>query len=193
LDAKKDKPAHPSALGRRGPDFTTLQFQNSGYQIENKLHSFSTELKSNFKESANKLRIVYTSFRDRRNPFSSPFPVVNISKFGSRYIVAGHEPFSINNTLNQDAFQATNDFTFYRKNHTITLGASYESFKFANSFNIVGYGFNMFLGDIDINTFKSQVPTSGNIYGFTNLDLFVNYAKGRAASDKWNLYKICTG
>jgi outer membrane receptor protein involved in Fe transport len=190
LDAKKDKPAHPSALGRRGPDFTTLQFQNSGYQIVNKLHSFSTELKSNFKESANKLRVVYTSFRDNRNPFSTPFPVVNISKFGSRYIVAGHEPFSINNTLNQDAFQATNDFTFYKKNHTITLGASYESFKFANSFNIVGYGFNMFLGDIDINTFKSQVPTSGNIYGFTNLDLFVNYSKGRAATNRWNLYKI---
>jgi Carboxypeptidase regulatory-like domain len=190
LDAKKDKPAHPSALGRRGPDYTTLQFQNAGYQITNKLHSFSSELKSNFTGSANKLRVVYTSFRDKRNPFSDPFPVVNISKFGSRYIVAGHEPFSINNTLNQDAFQATNDYTIYAKNHTITLGASYESFKFANSFNIVGYGFNMFLGDIDINTFKSQVPTSGNIYGFTNLDLFVNYARGAAKADVWNLYKI---
>jgi outer membrane receptor protein involved in Fe transport len=190
LDALKDKPAHPSALGRRGPDYNTLQFRNSGYQIVNKLHSFSTELKSNFKGAANKLRLVYTSFRDRRNPFSSPFPVVNISKFGSRYIVAGHEPFSINNTLNQDAFQATNDFTFYKKNHTITLGTSYESFKFANSFNIVGYGFNMFLGDIDINDFKAQVPTSGNIYGFTNLDAFVKYSKGAAAANVWNLYKI---
>jgi hypothetical protein len=190
LDALKDKPAHPSALGRRGPDYNTLQFRNSGYQIVNKLHSFSTELKSNFKGAANKLRLVYTSFRDKRNPFSSPFPVVNISKFGSRYIVAGHEPFSINNTLNQDAFQATNDFTFYKKNHTITLGASYESFKFANSFNITGYGFNMFLGDIDINDFKAQVPTSANIYGFTNLDAFVNYSKGAAAANVWNLYKI---
>ena len=48
LDAKKDKPAHPSAIGRRGPDFTTLQFQNSGYEIVNKLNSFGAELKSNF-------------------------------------------------------------------------------------------------------------------------------------------------
>ena len=63
LDAKKDKPAHPSAIGRRGPDYTTLQFQNSGYEIVNKLNSFGAELKSNFKgNSANKLRVVYTTF-----------------------------------------------------------------------------------------------------------------------------------
>jgi hypothetical protein len=192
LDASKDKPAHPSAIGRRGPDYTTLQFRNSGYEITNKLHSFSTELKSNFSgKSANKLRLVYTSFRDRRNPFSSPFPVINISKYNTRYIVAGHEPFSINNTLNQDAFQATNDFTLYKKNHTITLGASYESFKFANSFNLTGYGFNMFLGDVDIDAFKTAVPTGAPLwFGFFTLDHFANYAKNRAAADQWNLYKI---
>ena len=52
LDAKKDKPAHPSAIGRRGPDYTTLQFQNSGYEIVNKLNSFGAELKSNFRGDA---------------------------------------------------------------------------------------------------------------------------------------------
>ena len=51
LDASKDKPAHPSAIGRRGPDYTTLQFRNSGYEIVNKLNSFNAELKSNFKET----------------------------------------------------------------------------------------------------------------------------------------------
>lgn len=195
LDASKQKPAHPSALGRRGPDYTTLQFQNSGYEIVNKLNSFSTELKSNWKGNyANKLRLVYTAFRDKRNPFSSPFPVVNISKFNSRYIVAGHEPFSINNTLNQDAFQATNDFNIYAKNHTITLGASYETFKFSNSFNLTGYGFNMFLGDVDINTFKTNVPTSTPLwFGVFNLDQFATYAKNRAAANVWNQYGISVG
>ena len=47
LDATKDKPAHPSAIGRRGPDYTTLQFRNSGYEIVNKLNSFGSELRSN--------------------------------------------------------------------------------------------------------------------------------------------------
>jgi hypothetical protein len=191
LDAKKDKPAHPSAIGHRGPDYQTLQFRNSGYQIENKLQSFSTELKSNFNgKYANKLRLVYTSFRDKRNPFSTPFPVVNISKFGTRYIVAGHEPFSINNRLNQDAIQATNDFNIYLKNHTLTIGASYESFKFANSFNLTGYGPALF-GDIDIQTFKDSVPVGGNVvFGAYPLDVDVNYAKNRAAADKWSWYYV---
>jgi len=195
LDAKKDKPAHPSAIGRRGPDYTTLQFQNSGYQIVNKLNSFSTELKSNFKgNSANKLRMVYTLFRDNRNPFSTPFPVINIKKYGSRYIVAGHEPFSINNTLNQDAIQVTNDFTLYKKNHSITIGGSYESFKFENSFNLTGYGFNMFLGDVDISTFKTNVPTGAPLwFGVFSLDQFATYATNRAAADKWALVKMTVG
>lgn len=195
LDATKDKPAHPSAIGRRGPDYTTLQFRNSGYEISNKLNSFITELKSNFGgNSANKLRLVYTSFRDRRHPFSSPFPVINISKFGSRYIVAGHEPFSIHNTLDQDALQITNDFNIYKGKHTFTIGASYESFKFANSFNLTGYGFNMFLGDVDIATFKSNVPTSTPLwFGVFTLDQFVTYARNRAIADQWVLYKISVG
>ena len=46
LDASKEKPAHPTALGVRGPSATTLQFQNSGYQINNKLNSFQIELNS---------------------------------------------------------------------------------------------------------------------------------------------------
>lgn len=194
LDAKKDKPAHPSAIGRRGPDYTTLQFRNSGYEIVNKLNSFGTELKSNFKgNAANKLRIVYTTFRDSRNPFSTPFPVVNISKNGTRYIIAGHEPFSINNRLNQDAFQVTNDFNLYKKNHSFTFGASFESFKFANSFNLTGYGPTLF-GDIDIQTFKDSVPVGGAVvFGAYPLDVDVNYAKNRAAADKWAWYYLTVG
>ncbi len=195
LNAKKDKPAHPSAIGRRGPDYTTLQFQNSGYQIVNKLNSFSTELRSNFKgNSANKLRMVYTLFRDNRDPFSTPFPVINISKYGTRYIVAGHEPFSIHNTLNQDAIQVTNDFTLYKENHSITIGGSYESFKFENSFNLTGYGFNMFLGDVDIADFRTNVPIGAPLwFGVFTLDQFATYATNRAAADKWALVKMTVG
>jgi hypothetical protein len=50
LDASKDKPAHPTAIFRRGPDATTLQFANSGYQINNKISSFLVELNSKFSE-----------------------------------------------------------------------------------------------------------------------------------------------
>jgi hypothetical protein len=195
LSAKKDKPAHPSAIGRRGPDFTTLQFQNSGYEIVNNLHSFGAELRSNFKgNAANNLRVVYTSFRDKRNPFSAPFPVVNIAKNGVRYIIAGHEPFSINNRLDQDAFQITNNFNAYFNKHTLTVGASFESFKFGNSFNLTGYGATLFF-DGDIQTFKDSVP-GGRPYVFFGaypLDVDVNYARNRAAADQWTWYYLTVG
>jgi hypothetical protein len=194
LDATKDKPAHPSAIGRRGPDYTTLQFRNSGYQIVNKLHSFSSELRSNWKGNyANKLRLVYTTFKDKRNPFSTPFPVLNITKFNTRYIIAGHEPFSVNNRLNQDAFQATNDFTIYKQNHTITAGIAYESFKFANSFNLTGYGPTLF-SEADIKTFKDSVPVGGAyVFGAYPLDVDVNFAKNHAAANVWTWYYVTVG
>lgn len=191
LDASLEKPAHPSAIRRRGPDFTTLQFRNSGYKILNKLHSFSSELRSNFSNNfANKLRVVYTAFRDKREPFSSPFPVLNITKNGVPYIIAGHEPFSINNRLDQDAFQLTNNFNAFFKDHTLTVGASYESFKFANSFNLTGYGAALF-GDIDIKTFIDSVPVGGNtIFGAYPLDVDVNYATNRAKFGDWTWYYV---
>ena len=191
LDASKEKPAHPSAIGRRGPDFTTLQFHNSGYRINNKLQSFGSELKSNFgSEYANKLRLVYTRFRDTRDPFSTPFPVVNITKNNVRYIIAGHEPFSINNLLNQDAFQATDNFNVILPGHTLTFGASYESFKFTNSFNLTGYGPTIF-SNADIQTFKDSVPVGGAyVFGAYPLDVDVNYAKNRAGASQWTFYYL---
>ncbi len=186
--------AHPSAIGRRGPDFTTLQFRNSGYEIVNKLQSFGAELKSTFGVNyANKLRVVYTTFRDKRNPFSSPFPVVNITKNGVNYIIAGHEPFSINNRLNQDAFQVTNNFNMFFNKHTVTAGASFESFKFANSFNLTGYGLTLF-SSADIKTFIDSVPAGGEyVFGAYPLDYDVNYARARGVADQWTWYYLTVG
>jgi hypothetical protein len=191
LQASKEKPAHPNAIRRRGPDFTTMQFKNSGYEIENKLHSFGAELKSTFGgKFANKFRGVYTSFRDSRTPLSSPFPTLNITKFGTMYIVAGHEPFSINNRLNQDALQLTNNFNIILPKHNITLGASYESFKFGNSFNLTGYGPALF-SDADIQTFKDSVPVSGSyVFGAYPLDVDVAGAIAANKADKWSWYYL---
>lgn len=140
LDAFRDLPAHPSALGRRGPDQTTLQFANSGYRINNKIQSGIVEVNSQFgNKFANKLQVGYTHFDDSRDPFSAPFPAVNIEKNGIRYIVAGHEPFSIHNRLDQKVFQATDNFNIFVNDHTITVGTSFEAFKFDNSFNLGAY------------------------------------------------------
>lgn len=141
LDASKDKPAHPTALGYRGPSASILQFQNAGYQINNELSSFLIELNSKINEKiSNKLQAGYSSFNDFRNPFSSPAPVINIQDgAGANYIIAGHEPFSINNTLDQKVFQITDNLTYVVGNHSFTFGGSFEKFAFKNSFNLTGY------------------------------------------------------
>lgn len=192
LDAAKDKPAHPSAIGRRGPDYQTLQFQNAGYRINNKLYGAILEVKSIFgNRASNKLQIGRTAFRDARDPFSSPFPVLNIHQDGTRYIIAGHEPFSIHNVLDQDVFQVTDNFNLYFGKHTVTVGTSFERFNFNNSFNLTGYGFRVFdpVG-VDIDTFATWIQSGA-------FDAEVNAAKAafenNNKNDSWALAETNLG
>jgi len=142
LDASSEKPAHPTAIGLRGPSFSTLQFEKSGYEINNKLNSFQLELNSTLSdEVTNKLQVGYTHFDDFRDPLSSPAPSILIQDgAGSNYIVAGHEPFSIHNRLDQKVFQLTNNMNIFKGSHTYTVGFSFEKFQFDNSFNLGNYG-----------------------------------------------------
>ena len=143
LDASKDKPAHPTALGFRGPNASILQFENSGYQINNKLNSLQVELNSRLAGNvSNKMQFGYTVFEDFRNPMSSPAPAITIQNGqGQNYIIAGHEPFSINNVLDQTVLQFSNNMTFTKANHTYTVGFSFEKFEFDNSFNLGTFGY----------------------------------------------------
>ena len=143
LDASKEKPAHPTALGFRGPNLSTLQFENAGYQINNKINSVQVELNSTLSDEAtNKLQVGYTHFDDFRNPKSTPAPAITLldEAGSSNYIIAGHEPFSINNRLDQKVFQFTNNLNFFKGDHTFTIGLSFEKFQFDNSFNLGVYG-----------------------------------------------------
>lgn len=141
LNASKEKPAHPTALGFRGPSANTLQFENSGYEINNNIRSVQLELSSTISDNAsNKLQVGYTHFDDFRNPLSTPAPTFTITKDGSNYIIAGHEPFSINNKLDQKVFQFSNNLNFFKGDHTYTVGFSFEKFQFDNSFNLGAYG-----------------------------------------------------
>ncbi|MBF2709964.1 TonB-dependent receptor [Flavobacterium soyangense] len=195
LDASKDKLAHPTAIFRRGPDFNTLQFQNSGYQINNKLDSFLIELNSKFSEAvSNKLQAGYTHFNDFRNPFSAPAPVITITKDGSPYIIAGHEPFSINNKLDQKVFQVTDNLNYIVGKHNITFGGSFEKFEFKNSFNLKGYGFDVF-GSVDLAGFNANIA---NGYYATQLSAAKATfdARGKIEAGKnggWNLSETTVG
>lgn len=155
LDAVRDLGPHGFVLSYnntgRGPNSTSLPFKNSGYAINNGLHSIAFELNSMFADNmANRFFASYNRFRDFREPFSKDFPTVQIGEGGVTYTTIGHEPFSIHNILDQDVFQVTNNFSYFIGNHVITAGVNYEHFKFFNSFNIFRHGVFMVAGDLDL-------------------------------------------
>jgi len=181
LNAIRDKPAHPTAFFNRGPNQNTLQFENSSYTINNNIQSFLIELKSRFgNKFSNNLQAGYTHFDDFRKPFSTPAPSITILKNGSPYIIAGHEPFSIHNRLDQKVYQFTDNFKIYAGDNTITLGFAYEKFMFDNSFNLGTYGAR--------GTF---FPTAGSVADFLALaadptQLAADFATAQAAFDNNN-------
>ena len=160
LDAKRDLPPHPFVLSfnhtGRGPNESSLPFRNSGYAINNDLHSFALELNSRSTGFANRFFASYNRFRDFRQPFSENFPTIEIGEGGVTYTTVGHEPFSINNVLDQDVFQLTNNFTLFQGRHSLTFGANFETFSFFNSFNIFRNGVFFLPGSLPIgSTFSS--------------------------------------
>ncbi|WP_343486045.1 carboxypeptidase regulatory-like domain-containing protein [Allomuricauda sp. d1] len=167
LRASKGKPANRDAITFRGPSTQTLQFENAGYEINNNINSIQLELNSTISnEATNKLQVGYTHFDDFRDPFSTPAPSIYLldDTGSSNYIIAGHEPFSINNRLDQKVFQVTDNLNFFTGDHTFTVGFSFEKFQFDNSFNLGFYGA------------QGVFFPSGSIADFRNLD-----AAGEAA------------
>ena len=144
LDASRDLGPHPFVFSfnntGRGPNATSLPFRNSGYAINNKLQSYALEWNSRSSGYANKFFASYNRFRDSRTPFSEPFPTIEIGDQGVQYTTAGHEPFSIQNILDQDVWQVTDNVSLFMDNHVVTIGANYEAFGFFNSFNLFRNG-----------------------------------------------------
>ncbi|MET1259714.1 carboxypeptidase regulatory-like domain-containing protein [Flagellimonas sp. DF-77] len=167
LNASRGLPANRNAITFRGPSTQTLQFENAGYEINNNIQSVQLELNSTLgNDATNKLQVGYTHFDDFRNPFSTPAPSITLldDTGSSNYIIAGHEPFSINNRLDQKVFQVTDNLNFFVGDHTVTVGFSYEKFEFDNSFNLGFYGA------------RGVFFPTGSIADFRNLD-----AAGEAA------------
>jgi outer membrane receptor protein involved in Fe transport len=73
---------------------------------------------------------------------------------GDNYMSAGLEPFSNNNDVINNIFSVINNSTWFRGNHTITAGASYEGQRVGNMF----------------------MPASQSYYIFSSLNDFVTNA-----------------
>jgi outer membrane receptor protein involved in Fe transport len=112
-----------------------MHFQNSNYSILENIRSIVGEWTSMFTDTvSNSLILGYTKQDESRGYFGELFPFVDILQSNSTYISFGFEPFTPNNELRYDSLQIQDNLTFYRGNHTMTFGGSYERYKSENVF-----------------------------------------------------------
>ena len=141
LRAFKDIGASSSGVlgGSRQSNLNTMNFSNNNYEINNDIYSIIGQLNTRISNKiSNELIFGWTANRDYRAvKGGSVFPVVDIldgSNTDRNYISFGSEPFTPNNKLFTDTWQASDNFTYYNGKHTISAGANFESFKFFNQF-----------------------------------------------------------
>ena len=72
------------------------------------------------------------------------FPTVQVFFPDNTSVYAGTERSSHANSLDQDSFELTNDFTFYVGTHALTVGTHNEFFDFRNLFIQNSFGFYTF-------------------------------------------------
>lgn len=120
-----------------------VDFSNTDYVFSSKTTSAAAQLTSTFSNKAsNEVILGYTAIRDKRtNPYGSAFPLVQVTGLGgSGTLTAGTENFSVANSLDQDIFEITDNFTYYSGNYVFTFGTHNEIFNFANLFIRDYYG-----------------------------------------------------
>jgi hypothetical protein len=134
--------------GRSGNLFA-LHFSNSNYRINNDIYSAIAEYNGTFGgEWFVNAQAGFTANRDYRALLGSRrMPTVDILLGGRNVTTFGDEPFTPNNLLNTDTWQAQANLTRYLGDHTLTAGFNVELFGFENGFTpeISGvYQFNSF-------------------------------------------------
>lgn len=131
-------------IGGPRPSSTVWVFDDRFYNFLSESNSTVAQLNSVFGSNAfNEFRLGYQTIRDQRSG-RSRFPSVRVQLPNGIDIYAGTENFSTANSLDQDILEITNDYTFVRGNHTITVGTHNELFKFDNLFIRDAFGTYIF-------------------------------------------------
>jgi len=122
-------------FGNRRTNTTGLNFANSNYQILENIRSGVAEWNSTFgSRAANTFIVGYAHQDESRAQKGSLFPLVDILEGGSVYTTFGYEPFTPNNELRYNTFQAQDSFTWNRGQHALTFGATAIRYKSENVF-----------------------------------------------------------
>lgn len=119
-----------------------MTFQNANYSVDNNVTSVVGEINSVFgTKFANNLNIGYTLVDDpiRSIPNGQDFPFIEVlDSIGSDpmyYFSLGNELYSVGNLLTNKILNATNNFSAFLGQHTLTAGVNWEYQTFDNAFN----------------------------------------------------------
>jgi outer membrane receptor protein involved in Fe transport len=129
-----------SSLGNPGgrSPFTTnfLNFANSDYSILENIRSGIGEWNSVLGSRLTNTFIAgYTHQDESRGAIDTLFPFVDIlDGNGVAYTSFGSEPFTPNNELRYNTFQAQDNLTRFGAHHSLTVGASFEKYHSENVF-----------------------------------------------------------
>jgi hypothetical protein len=122
------------------PSTTTYAFSTNFYTAEEQVWSPLAQLNSTFGNAYNELRVAYTYDRFKRVLPEPIFPFVRVDFADGLNARLGAENSSHANELDQDIIEITDDVTFVRGKHTITVGTHNEFLKFRNVFIQNFYG-----------------------------------------------------
>lgn len=127
-------------FGSRRSSTTALNFANSNYQILENIKSIVGELNSSWGTNlSNNFTAGFTHQDESRGApggnLAGPwFPFVDILNGSSVYTSFGMEPFTPDNELRYDTWQAQDNLTLFRDKHTLTFGLSGEKYHSENGF-----------------------------------------------------------
>ncbi|RAW02716.1 TonB-dependent receptor [Pseudochryseolinea flava] len=116
-----------------------LEFSGHGFVIDYENNSTILELNSRFSPTtSNRFIAGWTTVDDNRDVSSQNknglFPHLDINLGSNRIIRAGGQRSSQGNLKSQDILQITDNFTWFKNKHTITIGTHNEYYKIFNSF-----------------------------------------------------------
>jgi hypothetical protein len=123
-------------FGRQTLSNNFLNYQASNYTILENIHSGIGEWNSTYGNSmSNSLIVGYTKQDESRGDVGTLFPFVDIlDGSGTGYTAFGSEPFTPNNELRYNTFQAQDSFTKFGKRHSLTFGGAVEKYRSENVF-----------------------------------------------------------
>ena len=174
----------------------SFSFANSMYGMDNLVHSWSLDLNSRLSDNlSNQFLATLSKLNDLRVSDSSEFPFIDITMTdaeGNRdnYMALGYELFTWNNAVHNNIWNIRDDLTWFKGNHKIMGGLSFEHQMADNQYMRNGTGYYRYNSVDDfINGAAPEIVCLTYGYGGNNSPAArVQFNKfGVYAQDEWNM------